>query len=531
MNHSQTNILTKNTFHPWTFPAKTEGAFEAFISSYKSFPLEFYCPNGKQEEFINTVANCNQDVDTPIVLVTFANGVGKTTTALHILMNIIYGPQNGWFDHKLFEKWPYPKEVWYCSTADALKAKVVPEIDKMAIPGTYTSSKGGKAYSSEFKFDKGWLMHLKTFDQDAKTYESADVGLIILDEPAPEHIWKAIKFRRRMGCIILLPMTPLYCDPYIIDELVGAVDEGKPGYYHLEGNVYDACMKRGVRGHLKAGIIDSMVDGCDEDELEARAKGKFMYFSRSIYGSSISRDRHFVAPDKYPIDERATILQIVDPHEGKPSASIWMAVNPDGRRIIFDEYPEIKTKPFWEMKSKSTTSEEVRDWIKIEGRYTFIRNGSVTRIIDRHFGWQTRGDENLAQLYSKAGQKENYSFNFIESYTAGKEISEIQFGHRMVREAFGDLPDQKPGLVIWDNCYHTWNGLSHYIRKNEITKSGSDKAVGTGKIVERYKDFPDVVRYGVCAYVSPQETREEKYQRELEEEIFGNEEEEEGTIW
>ncbi len=72
-----------------------------------------------------------------------------------------------------------------------------------------------------------------------------------------------------MGCITLLPMTPLYCDPYILDEINKAVEEGRPGYHHLKADVYEACSRRGTRGHLDPEIIDAMVDAYDEDEKQA----------------------------------------------------------------------------------------------------------------------------------------------------------------------------------------------------------------------------------------------------------------------
>ena len=58
--------------------------FEAFKNSYESYPLQFYCPNGKQEEFINTVAHCNENVDTPVVLVTFGNGTDTDPVAIKV---------------------------------------------------------------------------------------------------------------------------------------------------------------------------------------------------------------------------------------------------------------------------------------------------------------------------------------------------------------------------------------------------------------------------------------------------------------
>jgi hypothetical protein len=51
--------------------------------------------------------------------------------------------------------------------------------------------------------------------------------------------------------------------------------------------------------------------------------------------------------------------------------------------------------------------------------------------------------------------------------------------------------------------------MIHYIRKHETTKASSDRGAGMGKIVEKYKDFPDVVRFLACsglrAIVKPKE--------------------------
>ena len=94
------------------------------------------------------------------------------------------------------------------------------------------------------------------------------------------------------------------------------------------------------------------------------------------------------------------------------------------------------------------------------------------------------------------------SFPVVPSYTAKGEELELTYGHKKVREQLGDLEDGYPGLLIWNHCMHTWNGLNSYIRKHETTKLAEDKPVGQGKIVEKFKDLPDVVRYGVCAAIS-----------------------------
>lgn len=474
-----------------------------YIAAAETEPLTFYCPNGANEKYINTVGNCLEKSKVPVVLCTYANGVGKTNSTIHILMNFIFGQQNGWFDFPIYKNFPYPKTAWYCSRADTLRNTIEPMIDeivkpKLHVDKDYRTDKQGKTIVSKMTFSNGWTIYFKTYEQEPGAFEGATVGVIILDEPAPQFVWNAIKSRRRMGCIILYPNTPLYCPPYVIDELQAAADNNRPGYYHLTADVYEACMERGVRGHLDPEIIDDMVDGYDEEEKEARVYGRYMFFSGLIY--SLDRKIHFVNPEDYPIPEHAEILQMVDPHDSRPSAGIWGAVRPGGRKIIFDEYPADKSRPFWDMRRKLSVPDEVKEFIDIEDKYW--RNHTFTgirRIMDRHFGWQTRGQKTMAQLFLDGGAIHKKNFNYEKSYNGPSDESEIMFGHKKVREALKPMADGKPGLVIYNTCYHTWNGMSHYIKKALTGKIIDEKAAADGKIIEKYKDYPDVVRHFVCA--------------------------------
>lgn len=471
----------------------SKDGFKAFMIASANNPLKYFCPNGAQEKIINTVAHCTENTNIPVLLVTFANGVGKSTLSVHLILNLIFGPQNGWFDYPIFRRFPFPRLSWYCSTAESIKDTIVPMIREIAPMGQFREFKDGKTITARMEFPGGWQISFKTYDQDPKTYESANVGLIIADEPMPAQLWKAVKSRRRMGAITLLPMTPLYCPPYILDEVQQAA--AQPGYYHLKADVYEACKTRGVRGHLDHDIIDDMVDAYDPDEKEARAFGNFMYFSGTIY-PELNRDKHFVESSEYPIPEGSQIYQVVDPHDARYSASIWAALTPEGRWIVFDEFPFDKSRPYWDFKASKTVDDEVQSWIAIEKKHGYE---NLVRLLDRHFGWQTRGQSTLAQLYAEAGDRHGAQFYFIESYESPSNENEIQYGHNQVRQALKPMSDGKPGLVIHNTCYHIWNGMSHYIRKHELTKTAQERAQADGKIVLKYKDFPDTVRYLVCS--------------------------------
>jgi len=491
-----------------------------YAKSVETMPLKYFCPNGAQEDVIVQLVKANQITKVPKVLVTYPNGIGKTLLAAHIAANFIYGPQNGWFDYPIFRNFPYPKRIWYCSTPDAIKDKFTPEFEKLLNPFAikskdiedhpYEGKKEHKPYVSKYTFhNSDWELSCKSYEQAATQFESADLGFCINDEPAPDIIRKAQKSRRRMGCIILEIMTPLYCQPDTFDDIQKADERVKSGkkrtMWHLETDIYSACKKRGVRGHLGADIIDDMIDDMDEEEKEARAYGKAMYFSGQIY-RKLDKLKHFVDSEEFPITGPGQIYMVCDPHESRDSAVIWAfktppigKENPKSRLIIFNEYPEWKGTFFWLLKTQKTARMEVSAWKQYEQIVLKLeRSTDVRRILDRHFGWQTRGEKNMAMLFAKAGNEVGWPMTFLPSYTSKGEENEITYGHKLVREQLEDLEDGKPGLVIWNHCQHTWNGLSKYIRKHETTKGAEDKAAGEGKIVDKFRDLPDTVRYLIC---------------------------------
>lgn len=504
--------------------------FKKVVKGSLANPLKFFCPNGAQEGFIKTVARSTENNKVPIILATFANGVGKSSISINVILNFIYKPQNAWFDYPIFWNFPFPKTIWYASTAEAIKDTIVPEIERYAPSGTYNILKESKAHASRIIFNSSgikWQLSFKTFDQDPKTFESANVGIFVADEPLPQELWKAAKSRRRKGCITMLPMTPLKCEPYVLDEVQEKAEEGVPGYFHLTADVYAGCKERGVRGHLDADIIDAMVDSyLDSEEIEARVFGKFMYFSGTIF-PELDKDIHFVEPKDYPIPIYSKIVQVSDPHDGRPSAIIWGAKTPEGRIIIFDELPRSKAVPFWNMNQPIDAIDEVQAIFDKEEDMAYK---PTVRVLDKRFGWERRAGTTLANVYKKAGEflaekmidgKKPYEFKkmiYTSSYSAPAGEGEIAYGHMLIRRALAPLKDNKPGLVIWNRCYHTWNGLSHYIRQRRTGKSAENYAIGDGKIVEKYKDFPDAVRYLVCSDLSPQvpEASKTQHQKDFE---------------
>jgi hypothetical protein len=485
---------------------------EEFMAAVVANKMAFFVPNGAQEKYIETVGysldKSRGGVKLPIITSTFANGVGKTTATVQICGNLMEGPQSGWFDYPFFYNWKYPKKIWYCSTALNIQDNVVPMFKELLQEGIfeedYSDSKEGKQYVARMTY-KDWEVTFKTYEQADDTFESSTVGLIIFDEPAPLGKWKRIKSRRRMGCVVIYPMTPLWCPPYIMDEIGDALRIGKKGYFSCEADVYSSCKKRGVRGHRDPEIIDEEVAGYDEEEKEARVYGKFMYFSGRIL-PTISKERNVRTEEQIPLSKHAIILMSVDPHDARPCAVGWWGRNPDGRWICLDEAPVFNNVAFWDLKRGGMPlKEEVSGWKVVEdalmkriGRHS----NEVFRILDRHYGWQTRVTKSgvnttLAEVFSRIGEALSWPLYFTESYSSNSPEGEIEVGHKLLREADMPMADGESGFILRPHCVHHLNGLTHYIKQRMVGKMLERKAAADGEIVPKFKDFVDVPRMAV----------------------------------
>jgi len=513
MNNNLAEELFKQEEQPWeTLKFLTLDEAEEYSSAVIADPLTFFCPSGDQERYIKTIVNTMINSRIPVVLFMAGNGCGKTETSLHTVANIIYKPQNGWFDYPEFRDFPFPKLCWYVTTKTALTDVVIPAFIKIFAGRKYRMEKEGKPNVSKIYFDdEGWVITFLTTEQDADKFESATVGLIIGDEPLPEPIWKALKSRRRMGCLILLPMTPLECDPYIILELQKSAQQTK-GTAIVEASVYGACKRRGVRGYLDPQTIDEMVDSYDDDEKDARIYGKVGYFKEHVL-PDFSKALHVVEPEAFPIKPNYLIYHVVDPHDGKPNAEQWWAYTPEGRWICFAELPMEHNISFWDMKNPKTIDQDILEINFVEKKFAMT---PFIRILDRHFGNQTRGSakRTLFQDYALNGMP------FVESYNGGGDETELTFGHNKLRQCMKIMPDGFPGLVIHNTCFHTIESYTNYVRRVNKSQKENEKGIGTGKLIEKYKHFVDCSRYVVCYDVVPQSTKTDTKKRTYSNNVF-----------
>lgn len=303
----------------------------------KQNAAKFYVPNGKAEEFITMVGSDKNFVS----MFAAANGTGKSAAGVNILANIIYGPQNKYFEQPLYQKWPYIKRARIISDPTTIKTKIVSELKKWfpsndagKIPeATYEVGKEGKNYVSKFTTNTGWDIDIMSNEQDVKEFESVDIGIVWIDEPMPKDKFMATLARGRMGMVVIWTFTPLTYSAWIKDWMDEHVKGGDADY--VEAEVEDNCKVHGVRGILEHSNIKRMSESFPEDEREARIFGKFGHLIGRVH-KLFRRKVHVIRP--FPVDERKfTTHKALDPHPRTPDHVLYLSVDSKGTKYVTGE--------------------------------------------------------------------------------------------------------------------------------------------------------------------------------------------------
>lgn len=296
-----------------------------------------YTPNAKAEEFINMVGAGK----TFVSLFVAANGVGKSAAGANIVTNIVFGPQNKYFDLPIFRQWPYEKRGRIISDPTTIKEKILPELRKWfpqneakAIPdANFEESKEGKSYVCKIETNGGWVIDIMSTEQATKEFESADLGFVWIDEPIPEDKFMATLARGRLGMLVFWTMTPLFHAAWVKNWMNKAVPDRLADY--VEAEMEDNCKIHGVRGILDHANIERMVGAMEETEKQARAFGKFGHLIGRVH-PTFSRKIHVIKP--FRIDPmRFTTYVALDPHPRVPDHVLYLCVDKNGTKYFTSE--------------------------------------------------------------------------------------------------------------------------------------------------------------------------------------------------
>ncbi len=481
------NLSPEESLRAW------ESIREMELAQYLT-PLSFWTPNGKQEEAIREIGN----LENFAVLLSFANGVGKTSSVFAILAALMWGAPSSAFDYPLYRQYPgrWPKIIRIVTEPALLNdgGPIQVESDKWWPKGRYTWSKGGKQFNRFFYTDTGFFGEVMSYEQAVKEFEGKTVAVNVFIEPPPEPIFNACIARQRMGGVNILDMTPLMGAAWVLDKLVSQpvmiVDGKEVGRVKtITASIEANCKIHGKNGQLEHSNIVQIVSRYDPDERAARAFGRFMALSGVVF-KGFSRDAH-VAKDEFepPTDQPISIGMACDPAIAKPLSMLWRYVDAAGVLHYYDEYPETV---FEGAKDSNLTVTDYVSIIKAKEQGRPIQS----RILDRHFGTarRTLGGKSLKEEFSDAGLDMSDSYSMDEEIETGilriKEM--LRWDKTKPQDALN-----RPRIRISPKCRNLIAALERWGRDPK-----------NGKPLEAYKDFIDVLRYDVMSNPEVEVARE-----------------------
>lgn len=315
-----------------------------------------------------------------------------------------------------------------------------------------------QGYVTGLEGKNGSHISILTHEQETKAHEGWSGHWAWFDEPCPKDKFIATirgLVDRNGECFFTL--TPL-SEPWLSDEIY---EENPHLWDTFDFNAYN-------NPFINRQALDDFFSSVDPIELPARKFGKFIHLEGAVY-ASFSRQRHVVPQKALP--EHWPRFCVIDPHDRRPFAIGWYAVDPTNRVWIYDESP--RDAMFHKIHS---TTLKTNDFVTII-RNQECRDNIMKRIIDRRYGMR----RSVMTGYTIQEDLMQYDLYFEPSYD--DTLGGIEAGHIAVKELLG-RPDEEPRLLVMDNCKNHIYGFTHYVYDRD-----------TGKPKEEGKDYMDLIRY------------------------------------
>lgn len=328
------------------------------------------------------------------------------------------------------------------------------------------ATRNSQGFLSKVVGKNGSRFDIITHEMDPMSAEGWQGDWFHMDEPCPRALFvSSLRGLIRRAGRWWLSCTPL-TEPWMYDEIYT-----NPKHFAINVDIRD-------NPYLSEEQIKVFEESLTEDEKEARLHGRFMHLSGLVYPefevSVHVRPSTTIIPPDWPR------RLLVDPHDRRPFAMSWAAVDPLDRLWIYREWP-------LDFFHKMTTSRRsVQDYVNLireaEGNEEIFR-----RIMDSRFGKQPKmqiegrdmsDQPNLFNMFDEKGM------TFEPSYWTGS-LGVDDPGHQAIKERLRvSAITGEPGLFILENCKNTIYAFQHNVWDSDKEKQG-----------QFAKDFLDLVRF------------------------------------
>lgn len=371
--------------------------------------------------------------------------------------------------------------------------------------------------NGKITFKNGSMIRFKTYKQGREAFQADDLDGIWNDEEPPYDIYREQRMRLidRDGEMIftltaLKGVTELISELYDDHSVVEAqrseiLEEDLPRIIEKNSAMFFMLWTT-ENPHISQERLSKDIQVMERSEIRSRIHGIPTNMAGRIY-PTFTKVIHVCSWDMVP-KRLVTLYHMLDPHDRKPWAMCWIAVDKTNTAYVIREYPWRKN--FNDMDSDDKTYD---DYVKViratEEELLDIYGRSVhKRIIDPNFGHKT---VQLAER--KDGNSKTSPVKELRSRGLKFEdgLDALEAGHLQVRKMLrwekkdGELIVQ-PRLMVLDDCENTVRHMSKYSWKDLDQSDGDVKA--KPQITQKWKDFADLIRYGSMAGLVYVDTRQ-----------------------
>ncbi len=434
-----------------------------------------------------------------IVLFLGANGTGKTTTGIAEAVAWVEGFRP--WDDTVTRKPPTEVLIVGPDFKGYHVHKSIPIIKMLRPVETWARIDKYNGVETHFVDNNGSTLTLMTYEQHLRKsseqvspFEGIDWDFVFYDEPPPRGVWIATQrgVMKKDGKA-LLGLTPIMSEDWIHDEIYQPAVNGD---IDMACRVVDIMETReetedhpdGIMSEHAIGVYRKLFE--HDDHAEARLHGRFVHLQGLIlpeYNRALGI--HRFDHNRMVIEPNWPKFMVIDPHDRRPWAMCWGAVNPKGQKLIIEEWPR---DPFNSIKDSHMGW---KDYVNlIEQKEAELPGGAHTvvwRIGDPRFTVTPKGFDQVT----------------LADYLSENDIhidvdvdNRLKVGHRTVREALKydtDKPikenENYPLLRISDECWNMDNCLTHYVWETHSRDDGTKIPKETPS--EKFKDFIDLLRY------------------------------------
>lgn len=453
-----------------------------------------YIPIGKTEKFLDKFGS----LDYLVGLYSAANGVGKTASLCNVVAHLCFPCGNPYFQQPLFTRFPYPKHIRIASDTETIHGTTIPSLKEWLPRGRYKTTKRGKNYEALFTTDTGFTIDILTYEQSPKQFESANVGLILLDEPPPESIFKACIARTRTGGMLGIFATPLTGSAWMFDQLMYEDEKALEDAYRfmIMADMEDACIDHGVRGFLKHENIKRIVAQYTDDDMQARVFGKPQHLLGMIF-KMWNREVHVIDPFEIKRDD-FVVIHALDTHPRVKEAGLWVARDRQGDWYVIDElWEDADTEQLATLIKQKNSMYPVVDMLLEPGAFNEDKHNPGT---------------SLAKDYAKHGL--NYRPGSKQRTAAIAKIKKM-----LTYEQSQDKMVRPPRLYVFRNCQRLVWEIEHYKWQEfkGITAEDKDpKGVPVDKDDHLIEDLGRIVLEEPNFFFFEQPVEDERYEDPIE---------------